>query len=227
MKKTILLTGASGFLGGNFCHFYRDKYNIIAVYNQNPVEFEGVKSIQLDLNYSNEIEEILKEQKFDFVLHLAASSDPNFCELNSEVSYKNNVKATENLSHICAARKIPLLFASTDLVFDGRNPPYKEEDLPKPVNLYGRQKAEAEEIILNANPEQNIVARLPLMYGNSYASGKNFIQPILQKLKNNEPAFLFSDEYRTVASARSVCEAFVILMNEKANGIYHLGGDES
>lgn len=224
--KTILLTGASGFLGGNYCKLYASDFNIYAVYLNNPVLFANVNLAQIDLSDNQSLEKLFGEVKFDCVVHLAASSDPNFCELNPVESYRNNVEATKNLAHICRTHKIPLLFASTDLVFDGENAPYEETDSPKPIMKYGRQKAEAEQIVLQAYPPKNIVFRLPLLYGNSYNAGKSFIQPILQKLANKEDVFLFTDEYRTVTSARSVCEAIKILIEKPVRGIYHLGGNE-
>ncbi|MGZ5304928.1 MAG: SDR family oxidoreductase, partial [Bacteroidia bacterium] len=184
--KIILLTGASGFLGGNFCRFYSADYIIYAAFFHNTVTQEHLNPVKIDLSDVTSIEKLFDEIKFDHVVHLAANSDPNFCELHPQESYNNNVVATKNLAHICRSQKIPLLLASTDLVFDGENAPYKEADIDKPIMKYGRQKAEAEQIVLKANPNINITVRLPLLYGNTYNSGKSFIQQILQKLGNKE-----------------------------------------
>ncbi len=225
--KNILLTGASGFLGGNFCQFYKNIYNISAVFYNNPINVAGINVIKADLSNAHVSAELLKKTNFDFVIHLAACSDPNFCELNEESAYKNNVQATENIAHICRELKIPLLFASTDLVFDGENAPYTESDKTSPIMAYGRQKAMAENIVLEASAENNLVARLPLLYGNTFNAGKSFIQPMIEKLANKQEVFLFTDEYRTVASARAVCEGIALLIERNCSGVYHLGGNES
>ena len=224
--KTVLLTGASGFLGGNFCKIYADEFKIYAAYLNHPIQLPNISSVKIDLTNAAEIKDIFEKLTFNYVIHLAASSDPNFCELNIKEAYANNVEASRNLSHICKSQKIPLLFASTDLVFDGENAPYKETDPLQPIMKYGRQKAEAEQIVREANPAKNIICRLPLLYGNSFNSGKSFIQPILQKLENKEDVYLFTDEYRTVASAKSVCEGIKLLIENNQKGIFHLGGNE-
>jgi len=224
--KTVLLTGASGFLGGNFCKMYAQEFIIYAAYLNHAISLPNISPIKIDLTNSEELNKLFSETRFDHIIHLAASSDPNFCELNPLIAYNNNVVATKNLAHICQSQKIPLLFASTDLVFDGENAPYKETDSLKPIMKYGRQKAEAEQIVRELNPAKNIICRLPLLYGNSYNNGKSFLQPILQKLENQEPVYLFTDEYRTVCSARPVCEGIKLLIEHNQKGIFHLGGNE-
>jgi dTDP-4-dehydrorhamnose reductase len=221
----ILLTGASGFLGGNFCHFYGDKYEVHALFHRHPVIFPGIRSYSCDLQNQQQVSKLVKRIKPDAITHLAALSQPNDCARQPELSYKINVEASEYLAQLSAELGIPFLFTSTDLVFDGEEAPYGEYSIPEPANLYGKHKWEAEMRVGGANPDV-FICRLPLMYGNSYSAGVSFLQPILENLKNGKTVNLFSDEYRTPASAHDVCEGLLLLLSDGEPGLYHLGGPE-
>jgi dTDP-4-dehydrorhamnose reductase len=227
MKK-LLLTGASGFLGGNFCRLYANTYDIHAIYHSHPVEMAGVKSVALDICDEAAIGKYFNETKPDIVIHLAALSDPNRCELYPEISEQKNILASENMASLAAEVRIPMVFASTDLVFDGKSAPYKERDVPAPVSTYGLHKSIAEQSILDIYPNA-VVCRLPLMYGQSSSKddsfGNSFLQPMLKKLSAGETINMFTDEYRTVASARDVCAGILLCLEERGE-IFHLGGDE-
>ena len=223
MKK-ILLTGASGFLGGNFCHLNADKYEIHAVVNQHGVSIPGIIEHKADITNEQTVKELMEKVKPDALIYLAALSDPNQCQLKPEQSLAINVEAAEYFATEAAALKIPALFASTDLVFDGRSAPYSEKDMPKPVNSYGLHKAIAEASVLDIYPEA-VLCRFPLMFGNVYTDANSFIQPMIKKLGNKEAIPLFTDEYRSPLSARSACEGILVLL-EKGKGIYHLAGAE-
>jgi dTDP-4-dehydrorhamnose reductase len=222
-KKKILLTGASGFLGGNFCKLFSKQYDITGIWNQHAFDMPGVKAVHLDISDNDSLSELFNAIKPVCVVHLGAYSDPNQCQLNPGMSEKINIEASENISVLCAALNIPLLFSSTDLVFDGTAAPYSENDLPCPVNTYGLHKSIAEQVILDVFPEATI-CRLPLMFGASFTHGKSFLQPMLQKLANNEGMRLFTDEYRSMASARDVCAGIMLCLDQPGE-IFHLGGD--
>src|SRR2546426_4718406 len=134
MQK-ILLTGGSGFLGGNFCRIFAGEYSIYALWHQNPVNLKNIHSIQVDITDKAVLQKHLNEIRPDAVIHLAGYTDPNKCQLNPELSKKLNVEVSENVALACKALKIPMLFSSTDLVFDGEHAPYSEEDFPKPISI--------------------------------------------------------------------------------------------
>lgn len=222
--KRILLTGASGFLGGNFCHAFADKYEIYATYLDHSIQNKKVEAHKLNLAVLSETADYFRKIKPEAVVHLAALSDPNFCEINPLESEKMNIDVSENLANLCNEAKIPFLFASTDLVYDGKNAPYKETDLPAPVSIYGLHKSIAEQSILDIYPMATI-CRLPLMYGNSYGDKQGILKTMLAKLDSGEAVVLFTDEYRTFASARDICDGIMTCI-EYQGEIFHLGGNE-
>lgn len=144
--------------------------------------------------------------------------------MNPEKSRKINVDTAVNLAGLCADQSIPYLFTSTDLVFDGLNPPYREEDPVSPVNTYAEQKALAEEGILRRYPDA-VVCRMPLMFGDPGPAGESFIQPMLHAMQKGRELQLFVDEYRTPVSGRDAAHG-IFLSLERIGGIIHLGGPE-
>jgi dTDP-4-dehydrorhamnose reductase len=223
MKK-LIVTGASGFLGANFCREQKDEFEIHAVYFHTPVEMAGIRTHKADLTNEDEVKALFAAVKPDAVLHLAALSDPNYCEEHKEESVSVNIEAAENMAMQAMEHGCRMVFASTDLVFDGKHAPYTEKDLPVPVSIYGMHKAIAEEAVRDINKEF-VVCRLPLMFGQNFTPYKSFIQPMMEKLGRGEEIKLFKDEYRTPAAAKDICNGLALAL-EKGYGIIHLGGPE-
>jgi dTDP-4-dehydrorhamnose reductase len=110
------------------------------------------------------------------------------------------------------------------MVFNGLNPPYKEEDPVCPINVYGEQKVRAEEAILENYPYAAI-CRLPLMFGDPGPVAVSFIQPMMEVMKQGGELRLFVDEFRTPISGK-IAALGLLLALEKVKGIIHLGGTE-
>jgi len=124
---------------------------------------------------------------------------------------------------LCAERKIPCLFTSTDLVFDGNTPPYSETDLPSPISTYGFQKAEAEQAMAGRCP-QTVICRLPLMFGYSPDGPSGFEAEMVRSLASGKRVSLFFDEFRTPADTESVASGLLWILNRGIGGMIHLGG---
>ncbi len=221
MKK-LLITGANGFLGWNICGLAKDRWRLFGTVYSHQVEIPKVTTIKIDLTDYSELKRLFQDVRPDAVIHTAAASDPNSCQVNPEVSYGINVEASVNIALLCSDCLIPYLYTSTDLVFDGLNAPYRESDPVSPVNVYGEHKAQAEERILKAYP-QSTVCRMSLMFGLSGPVAKSFIQPILLAMREDRELRLFVDEFRTPLSAESAVAGLFLALN-KVRGIIHLGG---
>ncbi len=163
MKK-LLVTGASGFLGWNICRTAKKEWKTFGTLFTRQCEIADVNIRKVDLTDSGKLKKLFQEIQPDAVIHTAAQTGPNTCQRNRAESQKINVVSSINIAGLCADYSVPCVFTSTDLVFNGLNAPYSEDDLVSPVSVYGEQKVLAEEGMLERYPNV-AVCRMPLMFG--------------------------------------------------------------
>ena len=221
----LLITGLSGFLGWHLAQIAREKWQVYGTYFTHGLEVPNINLIKIDLRDLTILKQLFQTIKPDAVIHTAAHSQPNFCQTHPEESYSINVTASENIAYLCAEYNIPCVFTSTDLVFDGLNPPYQEEDSVSPVSIYGEHKAIAEQRMLAIYP-QTTVCRMPLMFGAATPVAKSFMQTFLQIIQENKKLSLFIDEFRTPVSANTAAKGLLLVLEKNISGIIHLGGKE-
>lgn len=222
--KRLLITGASGFLGWNICHTAPERWDVFGTVFSHNVKIPNVQIVKIDLSNLQEIKRLFQDARPHAVIHTAAASDPDFCQDNRTASHKINVDAPIAIAGVCSDYEIPYVFTSTDLVFDGLNPPYREVDPVCPVNVYGEQKVLAEQGVLESYP-MAVICRLPLMFGLSGPVATSFIQPMIKALKGGQELHLFVDEFRTPLSARTAISGLFMSL-DKVSGLIHLGGPE-
>ncbi len=221
MKK-LFVTGISGFFGEYIVRHLQKNWQIVVSYHQSPIVYD-VEKHHIDLTNNQELLSVLNIIQPDAILHLAANSKANLCEVDTR-SYDINVNASLALAQYAKKLQIPFVFSSTDLVFDGQNAPYSETDLPRPIMQYGKQKYTAEQAIIQHYPDA-LILRLPLIYGLS-KSGKGFMNAWKNKFEKGEPIHCFTDEYRTAASGDDIANGIFLLLDKKEKGTFHLGGCE-
>jgi dTDP-4-dehydrorhamnose reductase len=169
--KRIGITGANGILGKTF-------YDVLVS------ESFYVKKISRDnLNFLdlNTFDNTLKE--FDIVIHAAANTDVEFCEVNKNECFKDNVLLTEIIANVCIRNKIKLIFISSTGIYGNRQKePYNEFDNPTPTTIYHYSKHLAEkevEKIFNS-----LVLRVGWLFGGDYHQKKNFVARRIDEAKN-------------------------------------------
>ena len=222
MRK-LLVTGISGFLGWHVANHQQDDYELLGIYNQTEPKLENIQLASLNLTDYKAVRNFLEKTQPDAILHLAANSNPNNCEQH-ESSNNINVNTTISLANWAVRRNIPFLFTSTDLVFDGKNAPYSEASATNPIMVYGQQKVEAEQKVLEMYPNA-IIARMPLMYGMP-ANDLGYMNAWIRNLKKGKKVFCFTDEYRTTLSGNDAAAGLFLLLEKNKAGIFHLGGRE-
>lgn len=223
-KPKLLITGASGFLGSHLCRIALGKYTVFGLSNENKILINNLKVLSADLCDSKALKTLFTQVKPDAVIHAGAMSAPNMCQQYPSESDKINVSASLQIAELCSKEDIPMVFISTDLVFDGCEGNYSEKDPVSPVSLYGEQKVKAESGILSLLPNA-VICRMPLMFGDVTGSSQSFIQPMIHSFNAAVEQTLFTDEFRTPVSALSAAKG-ILLALEKTTGIIHLGGRE-
>lgn len=226
-KPRLLITGGSGFLGGNLAANAPAHWETFATYNSSPVRSGGaVRWLQLDVTNIEVVEKTIDSIKPEVMIHAAAITDSGICERHSEAAWETNVKGTENVAYAAERVGAKLVYTSTDMVF-GRGREFSaEDDPPSPTTVYSSSKAAAEKIVIAAS-SKHVVARICLSYGRSANSAQCFTERIIENLDRGIPAKLFVDEYRTPIYVRDLCRILLeFSRREDLTGLFHVGGPD-
>ncbi|HTL72939.1 MAG TPA: SDR family oxidoreductase [bacterium] len=176
-----------------------------------------------DLLDAATVEREFKQDQPQLVLHCAAITVVGEAQKNPEFARRVNVGITRQLAELAA--EIPLVFFSTDLVFDGRKGNYSETDAANPLHVYGETKLVAEEIVLK-NP-RHLVVRTSLNAGVSLTGNRAFNEQLRRSLQQAAQGMtLFSDEYRCPIPAVETARAVWELVQKNCTGLYHVAGAE-
>lgn len=214
MKPLVWITGAGGLVGSYLVRTasrWAPDWDVRALTRQDA-----------DLTDETAVHRLWREHQPAAVIHCAAISRPAVCEQGPGLARKVNVEATALLASL--ASEVPLLFFSSDQVFDGRQGRYVETDRINPINRYGETKAAAEEFVLS-NPRHTVI-RLALTAGTSLTNDRSFVEDMRRSAGQGQRLTLFTDEFRSPVPAGVVARAVWELIAQKQSGLYHLGGAE-
>ena len=227
----ILLTGASGLLGNAYAlAAVRRGHEVIALANQNRPTARGLaRSLQLDLSAPDPLTSLCLESWPDAVVNCAAISNPASVEAEPPLAEKINVALPRHLAQLSTHIGARLIHISTDMVFDGRSEvPYRTTDMPAPTNLYGQTKLMSEREVLEYNPEDPVVLRIPILMGNSPGGQRSVHEKLIARIRAGQRPKLFCDEIRQPASAENVAEVMLELTERRdLHGIFHWAGSEA
>lgn len=223
--RSVLITGASGFVGENLAHRFRKDCRICLAYGKNRPQAAAEDVFSVDLAIPGDFAKSLGNLQVDAVIHTAAMVSPDACEKDPSMARAVNVEGTKEVARWAEARGARMVYFSTDLVFDGKRGGYKEEDAPGPLNVYGRTKLEAEGEVARICT-RGVIVRLALSYGPTLGARGDWTLAMRRDLKEGRTLRLFTDQFRSPAYVGDTAEAVFLLARDGANGIYHLGGGE-
>lgn len=225
----ILITGANGLLGQYLVRDLSNSgYKITATGrgNNRLPEYPGVDYISLDITDKTAVLETVGKNQPKLIVHAAAMTQPDACELNKEQCWDTNVNATTYLTEAAEKTGSAILYVSTDFVFDGKEGPYKEEDNTAPVNYYGESKLAAEEIIKQSGTRWAIV-RTVLVYGNILSGTRsNVVTWVKDNLEQRKNIKVVDDQIRTPTFVEDLSKGIMLIIKNDAEGIYHISGKE-
>jgi len=163
---------------------------------------------------------------WDILVHAAAWRNPDQCENERDGALRLNAWATEQLASEAGRRKAKMLYVSTDYVFPGSNPPYKEEDTPSPVNYYGETKLLGEKAVLG-QCQNSLILRVPLLYGMAAGLQKSdLLNGTLKALSSDKPWNMEDSIVRYPTYTGDVADAIFFLLDRNASGIFHFSGQD-
>lgn len=185
-------------------------------------QVQALTRAELDLTDFGALRRVFEATRPRLVLHCAALSRSPDCEADPGRARLLNVEVTRTLADQCAT--VPLVFFSSDLVFDGRQAPYDETATPRALNVYAATKIEAERAVLQ-HPN-HLVIRTSLNGGVSPTGDRGFNEQLRRAFQAGKTLRLFTDEYRSPTHALVTARAVWELALAEASGIYHLAGAE-
>ena len=226
----ILLTGASGLLGHAYAQAaIRRGHSVTALYHQNPPLADGLAdSIQLNAAQPEALTSLCLEMWPEVIVNCAAISAPASVDADPKLAEKVNVALPRLLAQLATHLGARLLHISSDMVFDGQSSEaYRSTDMPCPTNLYGQTKLMAEREVLEHNPEDPVVLRIPILMGNSPGGQRSVHEKLLAAIHAGQRPKLFCDEIRQPCAASNVADVLLELSERRdLHGIFHWAGSE-
>lgn len=196
----ILITGSNGLLGQKITDLcLAKKLDFLATssganrYSACPAQYYAT----LDITDEQNIHEVLSAYQPTHVIHTAAMTNVDQCELQPEACDLVNRQAVYMLANYCHEHHIHFQLLSTDFVFDGAAGPYREEDQPNPLSVYARSKVAAENILGQFPELRSSVVRTIIVYGKGEnLSRSNLILWAKEALSEGKPLQIVDDQFR-------------------------------
>jgi len=217
MKK-ILMTGCGGMLGEAFYHHFKEKFNIYC----SDIDLNEEWLNFLDFRDYEKYFQIVKSFSPDYIFHLGAHTDLEYCEKNPDDTYLTNYFSVENATIIANKFDIPLVFISTAGVFDGKKDVYDDWDIPNPLGHYARSKF-LSEIYIQQNSKKYLILRAGWMIGGGQKKDKKFVNKIIQQIiEGKKELYVVNDKFGTPTYTKDFAKNVDILLNSKFWGLYNL-----
>lgn len=218
MKSLII--GASGLVGGYLYRAFLPLGKTIgAAFPEKLQDF-----VFLDIRDKGTLKEIFSKYRPEVVLCPAAISNVEFCQLHPDESRAINITGIRNVIEESGRNNAKFVFFSSEYVFDGRSGPYSEEDLPNPINEYGKEKLEIEEFVQQILHDY-IIVRTTVIYGWE-REGKNFVMQMLKNLKQGVSMKVPIDQLSSPTYAGDLAGAVNELVCSGKNGIFNIVGSQ-
>ncbi|MDQ1251998.1 MAG: dTDP-4-dehydrorhamnose reductase [Euryarchaeota archaeon] len=214
----ILVTGAGGMLGSALCPTLIKKGHEVLATDLTPDRNE---LSYLDVRSHKQIREVVEKTKPDMIMHLAAETDVDKCELEPNHAFLTNTVGTQNVALICQKNAIDLVYISTIGVFYGdKTEPYTEFDNPNPINIYGRSKLEGE-IIVQRLLQKYYIVRAGWMVGGGPGKDKKFIGKIMRQIEEKKMLKAVNDKIGSPTYTVDFSSCLGNLIETGFYGLYH------
>lgn len=225
MKKKIYIAGCGGMLGEAFYAQFKNDYELKCTdkdVNDGWLSFLDFRDFD---SYKKDVFDFAP----DYLFHLGAYTDLEFCEQYPDETYLTNTLAVENAVYLANELAIPLLYISTAGIFDGNKELYDDWDQPNPLGVYARAKYMGERFVVE-NTNRYLVCRAGWMMGAGPNKDKKFIQKIMKQLKDGrQELFIVNDKDGTPTYTQDFAKNVKYLIDKEYWGLYNMvcGGQTS
>lgn len=225
MSKKILVTGASGFVGGSVLHHAPKAWEVHAC-SRSPLDNIPANVIhhRFDLADVDRTADVVASLKPEVILHIAAIANIDYSEAHPAEATAVNTETTGRLAHLARDHGARFVFCSTDNVFDGNEGSYKETHPVCPINFYGGTKVEAE-FAVQSTLEDAVIARIALVIGLPVmGSGNSFLQKMADSLRDGQEIQIPENEVRSPIDVLTLGKSLLELADSSFRGVINLAG---
>ncbi len=204
----ILVTGVKGQLG-------HDVVNELTKRGHTPI---GVDVEEMDITDAAAVEQEMKKEPLDAVIHCAAYTAVDAAEDNREVCMRVNAEGTRNIARVCRELDIKMVYISTDYVFDGEGErPWEPDDARNPLNVYGESKYQGE-LAVEEYLEKYFIVRIAWVFG---VNGKNFIKTMLRLAESHKEVNVVNDQTGSPTYTYDLAVLLADMVETEKYGRYH------
>lgn len=229
--KRIAVTGLTGVIGKVLSDELNEAHRLIDLYHLSKHKDRKVKNhISIDLTKKRSISKALTEAHPEVVVHMAAITHIDVCEEDKKrgkngLVWKVNVEGTREVASYCAKNDIPLVFLSTECVFDGKKDFFEEKSKKNPINWYGVTKSEAEEEILRSGARSAIIRSVVAYHKDD--NERTIYGKILKNLKQEKEFFSVDDQLFTPTYTYDIVRAINRVIDRDLFGVFHVAPSTS
>jgi dTDP-4-dehydrorhamnose reductase len=217
-KKKIYMAGCGGMLGEAFYKQFSTEYELKCT----DIDVNEDWLSYLDFRDSEAYREDVFSFQPDFLFHLGAFTDLEYCELHPDETYVTNTLSVENAVYIANQFNIPILYISTAGIFDGSKDAYDDWDIPSPLGCYARSKY-AGELFVKENTEKHLIFRAGWMMGSGPNKDKKFIQKIIKQIKEGKKElYVVNDKMGTPTYTHDFAKNVKLLIEKEYWGLYNM-----
>jgi len=216
--KRIYIAGCGGMLGDAFHKVFGAEFELKC----SDIDVNEPWLSHLDFRDHEAYRKDVMAFKPDYLFHLGAYTDLEYCELHPADTYATNTLSVENAVFIANEMNIPLLYISTAGIFDGGKDVYDDWDRPNPLGHYARSKY-AGEVFVKENVRRHLVCRAGWMMGGGPRKDKKFIQKIMKQLKDGKTElFVVNDKFGTPTYTHDFARNVSLLLQKEYWGLYNM-----
>ena len=217
-KKKIYIAGCGGMLGEAFYSVFGQDYDLKCT----DIDVNDDWLSYLDFRDLGSYKKDVESFQPDYLFHLGAYTDLEYCELHPDDTYSTNTIAVENAVYIANNMNIPLLYISTAGIFDGAKDIYDDWDRPNPLGHYARSKY-AGEVFVVQNVVNHLVCRAGWMMGGGPKKDKKFVHKIMLQLKQGKnELFIVDDKLGTPTYTHDFALNVKLLLEKEYWGLYNM-----
>lgn len=218
MKKRIYIAGCGGMLGEAFYELFSEAYELKCT----DIDVNETWLSYLDFRDYDAYWKDVYEFKPDYLFHLGAYTDLEYCEINQNDTYATNTMSVENAVYIANKLDIPMLYISTAGIFDGTKDIFDDWDQPNPMCHYARSKY-AGEVFVEKNVCRHLICRAGWMMGAGPKKDKKFVQKIMRQLKDGkQELFVVNDKLGTPTYTHDFARNVKLLLEKEYWGLYNM-----